>query len=107
MKPITVWVGKHLSDMFPIRNSLKQGNAVSPLFLNFAGEYAFRGARVNQDGLKLNGTPHPLVYAAAYDEDIFGGSIHTIKKHAETLVVASKDIGLEVNADKTKYMAMS
>jgi len=56
--------------------------------------------------LKLNGTPHPLVYAAAYDEDILGGSIHIIKKHAETLVV-SKDIGLEVNADKIKYVAMS
>jgi len=31
-----VQVCKHLSDMFPIRNSLKQGNAVSPLFFNFA-----------------------------------------------------------------------
>jgi len=35
------------------------------------------------------------------------GSVHTIKKNAETLVVASKEIGLEVNADKTKYMVMS
>ena len=30
-----VWVGKHLSDMFPIRNGLKQGDALSPLFFNF------------------------------------------------------------------------
>jgi len=36
-----------------------------------------------------------------------GGSVHTLKKHAEALVVASKKIGLEVNADKTKYMVMS
>jgi UDP-galactopyranose mutase len=35
------------------------------------------------------------------------GSVHTIKKNAETLVVASKETGLEVNADKTKYMVMS
>jgi len=35
------------------------------------------------------------------------GSVHTIKKNAETLVVASKESGLEVNADKTKYMVMS
>jgi hypothetical protein len=36
-----------------------------------------------------------------------GGSVHTIKENAETLLVASKEIGLEVNADKTKYMVMS
>jgi hypothetical protein len=33
--------------------------------------------------------------------------MHTIKKNTESLVVASKEIGLEVNADKTKYMVMS
>jgi len=35
------------------------------------------------------------------------GSVHTIKENAEALVVAGKEIGLEVNADKTKYMVMS
>ena len=33
-----------------------------------------------------------------------GGSVHTVKENAEALVVATKEIGLEVNADKTKYM---
>jgi hypothetical protein len=36
-----------------------------------------------------------------------GGSAHTVKENAEALVVATKEIGLEVNADKTKYMIMS
>jgi len=36
-----------------------------------------------------------------------GGSVHTVKENAEALIVASKDIGLGVNADKTKYMVMS
>jgi hypothetical protein len=36
-----------------------------------------------------------------------GGSVFTVKENAENLVVASKKIGLEVNADKTKYMVMS
>jgi hypothetical protein len=31
-----VRVGKHLSDMFPIKNGLKQGDALSPLLFNFA-----------------------------------------------------------------------
>jgi len=38
---------------------------------------------------------------------MLGGSVHTIEKNTEALVVARKDIGLKVNADKTKYMVMS
>jgi len=31
-----VWVGKNVSDRFPIRNGLKQGDALSPMLFNFA-----------------------------------------------------------------------
>ena len=61
--------------------------------------------RVNQDGLKLNGTHQLLVYAD--DVNILGGSVHTIKENAEALIVASKETGLEVNVDETKYVVMS
>ena len=44
-------------------------------------------------------TPMILIY--------WGGSVHTVKENAEALVVANKEIGLEVNTDKTKYMIMS
>ena len=37
-----VRVCKNLSDRFPIRNALKQGDALSPLLFNFALEYAIR-----------------------------------------------------------------
>jgi hypothetical protein len=41
------------------------------------------------------------------DAIILGRCVHTIKKNTEALVIASKEIGLEVNADKTKCIFMS
>jgi hypothetical protein len=52
------------------------------------------GVQENQDGMKLNSTQ-------------LDRSMRTIERNMEALVVTSKEIGLEVNADKTKYMVMS
>ena len=98
-------VGKHLSDMFRIKNSLKQGDGFSPLLLNFSLHYAIRRVQVKQGGLKLNGTNQLLVYAE--DVNVEVGSAHTIKENSEALVVVSKETGLIVNDEKTKYMVMS
>jgi len=91
-----VRVGKNLSDMFPIRNGLKQGDALTLLLFNFALEYAIRRVQVNWDGLKLNGTHQLLAYAD--DVNILGGRVYTVKKNAEALVAATKEIGLEVRS---------
>jgi len=58
-----VRAGRHLSDMIPIRNGLKQGDALSPLLFNFALQHAISRDQVNQDGLKLNTTHSLVVYA--------------------------------------------
>jgi hypothetical protein len=96
-----VRIGTHLSDNFPIQNGLKQGDALSPLLFNFASEYV----QENQVGLKLNGTHQLLV--CADNVDLLGDNINTTKKNTETLIDTSKEVGLEVNAEKTKYMLLS
>jgi hypothetical protein len=54
--------------------------------------------------LKLSGTHQVLVYAD--DVNLLGDNINTVKKNTETLIDASKIVGLEVNAEKN-YLLMS
>jgi hypothetical protein len=68
------------------------------MLFNFVLEYAIRRVQVNQNCLKLNAT-HQL-WAYADDVNLLGGSVHIVKENAEALVVATKEIGLEINADK-------
>jgi hypothetical protein len=56
-------------------------------------------------GLKLNETHHLLAYA--YDVNLLGDNTDTIKENTEILIDASKEIGLEINVEKTKYMLLS
>jgi hypothetical protein len=53
---------------------------------------------------KPTGTHHLLAYN---DVNLLGDNIHAIKKYTETLIDDSKEVGLEINVEKTKYMLLS
>jgi hypothetical protein len=98
-------IAKHLPDMFPNQNGLKKGDVLSPLIFNFALEYAIWKVQENQGELKLYGTRQLMVYVD--DVNLLGDNIDTKKKNTETLIDASKQVGLEVNIEKTKYILLS
>jgi hypothetical protein len=100
-----VCISKHLSDRVPTQNGLKQGNALSSLLFNFALEYAIKKVQENQVGLKLNGTNQLLAYTD--DVNLLGDNIDTIRKNKETLIDASKEVGLEINVKKSKHKLLS
>jgi hypothetical protein len=58
----------------------------------------------NQVGLKLNRTNQLLAHAD--DVNLLGDNIDTIKKNTELLIDVSKEVGLEIKVEKTKYMLL-
>jgi hypothetical protein len=52
--------------------------------------------------LELNGT-----HQHGDDVNLLRNSINTIKQNTKTLLEARRDVGLQINAEKTKYMIMT
>jgi hypothetical protein len=95
-----------LSGTFPFEKGPKRGDALLTLLLNFASEYAIGKVQENQVGLKLNGTHQQLV-CDDVDVSLLRDNINVIKKNTETLSDASKEVGLEVDAEISKCMLLS
>lgn len=81
-----VWIGRHLSDTFPIQNVLKQGDASLPLLFKFALEYIPLGRSKETKTIEIE-----------WDTD-------AINKNIEASLVRCKEAGLEVRGEKTTYM---
>jgi hypothetical protein len=60
--------------------------------------YAIQNVQANLEGLKLNGIHQLPIYANYIN--LLGENIHTTKKNTESLLVASKEVGLGINAEK-------
>jgi hypothetical protein len=71
-------------------------------FITSALEYATSRVQEKQEGQNLNGTHQLLAYAD--DVNIVAENIDTIEKNREALLCAGKEVGLEVNPEKTKYV---
>ena len=94
-----------MSNVFAIKNGLKESDPFSPLLFKFAYEYVIRRVQVIQDDSKFNGTHQLPVYAD--DVNILDRSVHTIKKNVVASIIVIKETGLEVNADQTEYTVIS
>jgi hypothetical protein len=97
-----VRIGKHLSESFRIQNGLRQGDALSSLLFNFGLQYAIGNIQENQVGLKLNVAHQLLAYAD--DVNLLGDNIDTIIRTQKTLIDGRKELGLEINIEKDKYI---
>ncbi|KAJ4444023.1 hypothetical protein ANN_05812 [Periplaneta americana] len=80
-------------------------NIERELILKLTFEYAIRKVQDDREVLELNGLHQLLVYAD--DVNMLGENPQTIRENTGILLEASKEIGLEVNPEKTKYMIMS
>jgi hypothetical protein len=68
-------------------------------------EDVIRRVQENQEGLILNGVHQLLAYAD--DVNVVEENIDIIQRNTKALLEATKEVGLEVNPEKTKYMLVS
>jgi hypothetical protein len=73
-----------------------------PLLFNFTLEYALRKVQESKIGLILDGRHQLLAYA--YEVNLLGDNTDTVKRNVEIVIDSSREIGVEINEEKTRYM---
>jgi hypothetical protein len=83
---------------------LKQGDPLWPFIFNFALECHWKVQEIKVR-VKSNGTHQLLPYAD--DVNLLRDNVDTINKNTENLIDASNEVGLDTNAQKTKYVFLA
>ena len=97
-----VKVQNSISDPFNTRNGLKQGDALSCTLFNIALEKCVRMSGIESKGTILQKSTQILGYAD--DIDIVGRTQENMIEAFQKLEASAKEMGLKVNAQKTKYL---
>lgn len=100
-----VRIGGRLSDLFKITKELKQGDGLAPMLFNLVLEYVVRKTQIDTSSTIMNKSIQLVGYAD--DIDILGRSISLIKEAFLNLKEKAEEVGLMVNAEKTKIMLQS
>lgn len=95
-----------MSEDFLIETGLRQGNALSPILFKIAQESVVKRVQEDSIGLKIG---EENVVMAAYTDDIIlmGETEDQVRNTANKLIEEGKNIGLNINEDKTKYLIVS
>ncbi|KAF0714277.1 ribosome biogenesis protein TSR3 isoform X1, partial [Aphis craccivora] len=102
---IKVKVGQTLSKTVQVTTGLRQGDAISPVLFNIVLEKVVREADLDKEGVKL-GENNIGILAYADDIVLMAESKDKLKEQSKKLINAAKRVGLEINAEKTEYMAV-
>ena len=97
-----VKVQNDLSELFAVREGLKQGDALSCLLFNLALEMAMRRAGIRTSSTLATATIQVLGFAD--DLDFAGRTQAAVQDTFNNLKLQAERMGLEVNDGKTKYM---
>jgi hypothetical protein len=96
-----------ISEDFSVETGLRQGDALSPTLFNIALESIVREVLDDVTGLRIGGGHQITLPAYADDIIIMGETEEDLKRSAEKLISKGKEIGLQVNEGKMKYLIVS
>jgi hypothetical protein len=100
-----VKMGTIMTDGFQVGNGLKQGDGLAPNLFNTALEYIIRQLSVQTTSTVFHKSVQVLGYAD--DINIMGRTKRAISEVYGELKERAKEVGLNINIEKTKAMVQS